>query len=55
MEELVEADDWTLLRFPETVQGDAGLIFPAPSQEAALWYCMGVNLGGHLKHLYGSI
>ncbi len=45
--ERVEADDWTPLRFLETVQGDASLIFPAPSQEAALWYCMGVSLGGH--------
>lgn len=45
--EKVEADDWTPLRFLETVQGDGNLIFPAPSQEEALWYCMGVSLGGH--------
>jgi len=38
---------WTLLRFLETVQGDGELIFPVDSQRDALWYCMGVSLGGH--------
>ncbi len=45
--EKVDADDWTPLRFLETVQGDGELIFPAASQRDALWYCMGVSLGGH--------
>lgn len=29
------------------MQGDGELIFPAASQRDALWYCMGVSLGGH--------
>jgi len=45
--EMVDAADWTPLRFLEMLQGDGGLIFPAASQRDALWYCMGVSLGGH--------
>lgn len=45
--EKVEADDWTPLRFLELVQGDGNLMFSTLRQKDALWYCMGVNLGGH--------
>lgn len=45
--EKVEADDWTPLRFLELVQGDGNLMFSPLSQSHALWYCMGVSLGGH--------
>ncbi len=45
--EKVEADDWTPPVFLEKVQGNGDLIFPAVSQNEALWYCMGVSLGGH--------
>ncbi len=39
--------EWTPLRFLEMVQGDGGLVYPAARQMDALWYCMGVSLGGH--------
>lgn len=45
--ENVTADDWTPMRFLEMVQRDGGLISPPLSQRNALWYCMGVNLGGY--------
>ncbi len=45
--EKVDADDWTPMRFLETVQGDGELIYPVASQRDALWYCMGVSLEGH--------
>ncbi len=45
--EKVEADDWTPLCFLELVQGDGNLMFSTAQQEDALWYCMGVSLGGH--------
>lgn len=45
--EKVDADDWTPLRFLEMAQGNGGVTYPDTSRYSALWYCMGVSLGGH--------